>query len=265
MLRQYGAPSHRQILTAWTLSSVGQLVLSWGAIATPPAYQIWSMNWDGPHSRTDAELLTLPCCTKFDLVCTNNLTMKLQPAVAWQRRGHTYQYVQPRCRTQYRQQPFLPQTIQDWNNLPQSTVEATTIDIFLSRASKLAFFLLFSVLQTIMFCSSLVCTCLELESFSSLSAPLPFHGVDQLWHLLCLLVCVPVYSSMVKSVLIYPQYLKIICAVSSCVWQHTSQVDTSQTTFWSRFIESLKMMVFVIFLSSALGGQPLHCVFDCFK
>ena len=38
---------------------------------------------------------------------------------------HTHTYTQRDCRT-----------IQDWNNLPQSTVEATTIDTFMSRASK---------------------------------------------------------------------------------------------------------------------------------
>ena len=38
--------------------------------------------------------------------------------------------------TQYQQQLFLPQTIQDWNTVPQNTVEATIIDTFVSRASK---------------------------------------------------------------------------------------------------------------------------------
>ena len=43
---------------------------------------------------------------RHEVVCTNNCTMKLQPGVARQRRDHTYQYVQPRCRTQYQQQLF---------------------------------------------------------------------------------------------------------------------------------------------------------------
>ena len=44
--------------------------------ATPPAYQIWLMNWDGPHSRTDAELLALPCYTKFDTSWSARTTLQ---------------------------------------------------------------------------------------------------------------------------------------------------------------------------------------------
>ena len=94
------------------------------------------LRWPSLQDRRRAARLTMLYKIRHKLVCTNNFTMKLQPAVARQRRGHTYQYVQPRCRTQYQQQSFLPRTIQDWNNLPQTTVEATTIDSFVSRASK---------------------------------------------------------------------------------------------------------------------------------
>ena len=88
------------------------------------------LRWPSLQDRRRAARLTMLYTIQHELVCTNNMTMKLQPAVARQRKGHTYQYVQPRCRTQYQQQSFLPRTIQDWNNLPQSTVEATTIDTF---------------------------------------------------------------------------------------------------------------------------------------
>ena len=96
------------------------------------------LRWPSLQDRRRTARSTMLYKIRHKLVCTNNLTTKLQPAVARQRRGHNYQYVQPRCRTQYQQQPFLPQTIQDWNKLPQSTVEATTIDTFVSRASKRA-------------------------------------------------------------------------------------------------------------------------------
>ena len=94
------------------------------------------LRWPSLQDRRQAARLTMLYKIRHKLVCTNNFTVKLQPAVARQRRGHTYQYVQPRCRTQYQQQSFLPRTIQDWNNLPQTTVEATTIDTFVSRDSK---------------------------------------------------------------------------------------------------------------------------------
>ena len=94
------------------------------------------LRWPSLQDRRRAARLTMLYKIRHKLVCMNNFTMKLQPAVSWQRRGHSYQYVQPRCRTQYQQQSFPPRTIQDWNNLPQTIVEATTIDTFVSRASK---------------------------------------------------------------------------------------------------------------------------------
>ena len=79
--------------------------------------------------------------------------------------------MQPRCRTQYQQQSFLPQTIQDWNNLPQTTVETTTIDTFVSRASKPATWVVFC-LFVCLFWGFFVC----LFVFFLRNANLPFKS-----------------------------------------------------------------------------------------
>ena len=71
-----------------------------------------------------------------DQVCTENIKTKLHPATARDRRRRGQQYNVPHCRTLYLKYSFLPRTIRDWNDLSQDTVEAKTIDTFLSRASK---------------------------------------------------------------------------------------------------------------------------------
>ena len=58
---------------------------------------------------------------------------KLVPAPARQRRGHPQQMTRIQCRTQYRQYSFLPNTISDWNALPETAVAADTLDTFKSR------------------------------------------------------------------------------------------------------------------------------------
>ena len=79
------------------------------------------LRWPSLQDRRRAARLTMLYKIRHKLVCTNNFTMKLQPAVARQRRGYTYQYVQPRCRTQYQQQSFLPRTIQKLTTVLRST------------------------------------------------------------------------------------------------------------------------------------------------
>ena len=95
------------------------------------------LRWPSLQDRRRTARLTMLYKIRHDMVCMSSLKEKMEPAVARQRRGHDSQYTLPRCRTQYLQQSFLPRTIKDWNNLPQSVVEATTIDTFVSRASKL--------------------------------------------------------------------------------------------------------------------------------
>ena len=58
---------------------------------------------------------------------------QIQPAPDRQRRRHTQQLQQLQCRTKYRQQSFLPNTICDWNELPAKAVAAGTLDTFKSR------------------------------------------------------------------------------------------------------------------------------------
>ena len=60
---------------------------------------------------------------------------KLVPPPPRQRRTHNQQFCLINTRTQYRGGSFLPRTVRDWNNLPGDTVEATTVDAFVSRAS----------------------------------------------------------------------------------------------------------------------------------
>ena len=58
---------------------------------------------------------------------------KLQPAPVRQRRCNQHQLCQLQCRTAYRQAAFLPNTIRDWNSLPDDVAGATTFDTFVSR------------------------------------------------------------------------------------------------------------------------------------
>ena len=52
------------------------------------------------------------------------------------RRGHNQMYERVECRTNYRNESFLPKTIRDWNNLPQATVQSPSLGAFSMRVSK---------------------------------------------------------------------------------------------------------------------------------
>ena len=60
---------------------------------------------------------------------------KLIPAAAHQRRGHSQQLFL--ILTQYRQSSFLPNTIRDWNDLPETTVSASTLGSSTARVPSL--------------------------------------------------------------------------------------------------------------------------------
>ena len=53
------------------------------------------------------------------------------------RRGHEFMYERVRCKTELRNNTFVPKTIRDWNSLPQATVESATLDTFVSRVTRL--------------------------------------------------------------------------------------------------------------------------------
>ena len=53
------------------------------------------------------------------------------------RRGHESMYERVRCKTELRNNTFVPKTIRDWNSLPQATVESATLDTFVSRVTRL--------------------------------------------------------------------------------------------------------------------------------
>ena len=55
------------------------------------------LRWPSLQDRRRTARLTMLYQIRHEMVCMNNMTEKLQPAVARQRRGHTYRYVQPRC------------------------------------------------------------------------------------------------------------------------------------------------------------------------
>ncbi|XP_078597679.1 uncharacterized protein LOC144873858 [Branchiostoma floridae x Branchiostoma japonicum] len=63
------------------------------------------------------------------------ISSKLVPPPTRQRRKHNCQFKQITTRTLCRDGSFLPRTIKDWNSLPAVTVEAATVDTFVSRAS----------------------------------------------------------------------------------------------------------------------------------
>ena len=53
------------------------------------------------------------------------------------RRGNSETFERVTCRTDYRNETFLPKTIRDWNALPEDTVKAKTVGNFAEKVSKL--------------------------------------------------------------------------------------------------------------------------------
>ena len=95
-----------------------------------------SLGWTSLQDRRKLARLSMLYKIRHGAVSVENIKAKLQNPPARQRRGHDQQYSQIRCKTQYQQFSFLPRTIKEWNTLSQQTVEASTIDTFVSRASK---------------------------------------------------------------------------------------------------------------------------------
>ena len=102
-----------------------------------PTTMLEELKWPSLQDRRRTARLSMLYKIRNDLVSTQGIKASLSPAPPRRRRGHDQQLTIPQCRTQYRQQAFLPRTIRDWNELPQDAVEAKTIDTFVSRASRL--------------------------------------------------------------------------------------------------------------------------------
>ena len=94
------------------------------------------MKWPPLQNRRRIARLAMLYHIHHDLVSVNAIRSKLLPLPPRKRRGHDKQFNIPQCRTQYQQYSFLPRTIRDWNELPESTVQAETIDTFMSGASE---------------------------------------------------------------------------------------------------------------------------------
>lgn len=101
-----------------------------------PSSMLEELQWPSLQERRRIARLSMLYKIKNDKACAETIKSNLHPPPPRRRRGHNQQLVVPRCRTLYRQQSFLPRTIKDWNDLPQDAVEATTVDTFVSRASR---------------------------------------------------------------------------------------------------------------------------------
>ena len=78
------------------------------------------------HRRKVARLAMMWKITRGDAAIDRRLLV----TATRQQRGHEHQYQRIHCRTQYRQQSFLPRTVRDWNDLPSRTVATDTLDAF---------------------------------------------------------------------------------------------------------------------------------------
>ena len=102
-----------------------------------PTAMLDELKWPSLQDRRRTARLSMLFKIHNGLISTEGIKTSLRPAPPRHRRTHNQQFAIPQCRTKYRQQAFLPQTIKDWNDLPQDTVEARTIDTFVSRVSSL--------------------------------------------------------------------------------------------------------------------------------
>ena len=78
--------------------------------------------------------MNLPLLSVLFTVCTYVICLAHTPTTP-QKEQHTQlqAYNIPYCRTQYRQMSFFPQTIPEWNSLPQEIVATKSLDCFKSR------------------------------------------------------------------------------------------------------------------------------------
>ncbi|KAI8514688.1 hypothetical protein Bbelb_072790 [Branchiostoma belcheri] len=78
------------------------------------------LQWPTLQNRRRNNRLTMLYKITQGLACVSCEALKLLPGNSTRRRrGHSQQYQQLPCRTNYRQYSFLPRTIRDWNSLPE--------------------------------------------------------------------------------------------------------------------------------------------------
>ena len=93
------------------------------------------LNWPTLARRRQNGRLTLFYKIVNDLVSVHcpNLT----PSNPRSRRTHQKQYDRVTCRTEYRNNAFLPRTVREWNALPPDVALAPSLDVFASRVQRL--------------------------------------------------------------------------------------------------------------------------------
>ena len=93
------------------------------------------LGWQSLQHRRKNSRLTMLYKILHGEVCID--ASKMKPAPSRERRGHSQQLQQIPCRTKYRQQSFFPNTIREWNKLPETSVTAQDLDTFVSRIRSL--------------------------------------------------------------------------------------------------------------------------------
>ena len=86
------------------------------------------------NRRKKARLSMLYKINKGEVHVEFNKLQKLQPRSG--RRGHTEMFERVECKSDYRNETFLPRTIREWNALDKNIISAQTIDTFSARLSK---------------------------------------------------------------------------------------------------------------------------------
>ena len=92
--------------------------------------------WPTLQARRRTARLAMFYKIKNDLVSADDIKAKMIPPPERDRRTHDQQISKLSGGPSYRNSSFLPRTIGDWNSLPQSVVEAKTVQTFVSRVAK---------------------------------------------------------------------------------------------------------------------------------
>ena len=71
------------------------------------------------------------------MICPHLKAQLKESATRNRRQGNDKQFQSITCKTNYRAESFMPRTIPEWNSLPQTVVDAPTLDTFTSRVSRL--------------------------------------------------------------------------------------------------------------------------------
>ncbi|KAI8500154.1 hypothetical protein Bbelb_217200 [Branchiostoma belcheri] len=125
--RRYVAPA---------LHHLPSVTLSW-QLSSQPKLTLQSML--AYNARRRNSRLAMLYKMQHGLACVSCDSLNPLPASnTRRRRGHSQQYQQLSCRTNYRFYSFLPRTIRDWNSLPEDIVQSPSLATFVSMVSNLA-------------------------------------------------------------------------------------------------------------------------------